>query len=162
MKEQKRLSRCCFTGHRPEKLNVPKETVQERLRQAIRQAISDGFTTFISGMARGVDIWAAEIVLDEREKNTDIKLICTPPFKGFENSWYIKDKMQYDKILIAADFVKFVCEHYSKRCFQIRNKFMVDNSARVIAAFNGEIGGTLNTVYYAKENDVEVVNILDF
>ena len=45
-------------------------------------------------------------------------------------------------------------------CFQIRNRFMVDNSERVIAAYNGESGGTRNTVLYAKDNDVESVNIL--
>ena len=33
------------------------------LEEKIREAIDDGFVTFISGMAWGVDIWAAEIVL---------------------------------------------------------------------------------------------------
>lgn len=68
MEEPKRLHRCCFTGHRPEKLGIPEKQVKEKLRKAIRQAIEDGFTTFISGMARGVDMWAAEIVLEERKK----------------------------------------------------------------------------------------------
>ena len=36
---------------------------QKDLEAAILQAVDDGFVTFISGMARGVDIWAAEIVL---------------------------------------------------------------------------------------------------
>lgn len=56
MKEsEKRLHRCCFTGHRPEKLKVSENTVKEKLEQEILQAISEGFYVFISGMARGTD-----------------------------------------------------------------------------------------------------------
>jgi len=38
---------------------------------------------------------------------------------------------------------------------------MVDHSARVIAIYNGEGGGTRNTVTYAKQNGVPVVNVLN-
>ena len=38
---------------------------------------------------------------------------------------------------------------------------MVDRAARVIAAYNGGAGGTLNTINYAKRNNVEVINILE-
>ena len=62
-----RQHRCCFTGHRPEKLGMPETEVVESLKKEIRTAIADGFQTFISGMARGVDLWAAEIVLALRE-----------------------------------------------------------------------------------------------
>ncbi len=54
--QEKRQHRCCFTGHRPEKLNMPKKEVIAWLEAEIRKAIDDGFVTFISGMARGVDI----------------------------------------------------------------------------------------------------------
>lgn len=57
--EEKRERRCCFTGHRPEKINSSNEIIKSALEKEIHQAISDGFTVFISGMSRGVDIWAA-------------------------------------------------------------------------------------------------------
>ena len=161
MEEPKRMHRCCFTGHRPEKLNMSESEVKERLKKAIREAIKDGFTTFITGMARGVDMWAGEIVLEERKNNDRIKLICASPFESFEKSWDIVEKKRYNKIMEQADYVKFVCEHYSRSCFQIRNCFMVDNSARVISAYNGEKGGTRNTIKYATSKNVDVVNIFD-
>ena len=34
---------------------------------------------------------------------------------------------------------------------------MVDHSALVIAVFNGEPGGTLNTIKYAQQNQIEVL-----
>ena len=156
-----RLRRVCFTGHRPEKLNVSEKEVKDRLKTAIRQAIADGFTTFISGMARGVDMWAAEIVIEERKKNSDIKLVCASPYEGFEKLWSFIEKHRYNSIMKKADCVKYVCEHYSRSCFQIRNVWMVDHSARVIAAYNGESGGTKNTIRYATSKNVEVYNILE-
>ncbi len=48
--------RCCFTGHRPEKLRRAEQEVITALEKQIRQAIADGLNVFISGMARGVDI----------------------------------------------------------------------------------------------------------
>ena len=78
---------CCFTGHRPEKLSCSEAKVTSWLEKEIRQAIADGFITFISGMARGVDIWASEIVLRLRDEGKPIYLICASPFEGFERSW---------------------------------------------------------------------------
>lgn len=127
------------------------------LEAEIRKAIDDGFVTFISGMARGVDIWAAEIVLRLRDEGLPIHLISASPFEGFERSWSEDWKRRYNEILNRADIVKFVCKGYSRACFQIRNEWMVDRSARVIAVYNGEPGGTKNTVDYALRQKLEVI-----
>ena len=82
-----RLHRCCFTGHRPEKLNCPEDQVKAMLDAAVQRAVNDGFTTFITGMARGVDIWAGQAVLKLRAQNPAIKLVVASPYKGFEERW---------------------------------------------------------------------------
>ncbi len=156
IEEERRLHRCCFTGHRPEKLQQGERTICKALEKEIRRAIADGFTVFISGMARGVDIWAAEIVLKYRHKNEDIKLVCALPYKGFEETWSTTWKRRYDRILKRADLIRFICPHYYKGVFQIRNEWMVNHSARIIAVFNGESGGTKNAIRYAQRSGVEV------
>ena len=40
--------------------------------------------------------------------------------------------------------------------YQIRNEWMVDHSARVIAVYNDEPGGTRNTIQYAEIQGVNV------
>lgn len=50
-----RLHRCCFTGHRPEKLRRSEKEVRADLEYEIRKAVCDGLNVFISGMARGTD-----------------------------------------------------------------------------------------------------------
>ena len=64
-----RKHRCCFTGHRPEKLSLSENEVKPLLEKAIDNAIADGYVTFITGMAKGTDIWAAEIVLEKKRQN---------------------------------------------------------------------------------------------
>lgn len=53
---EKRQKRCCFTGHRPEKLSASEDEVKMALADAIDSALTVGKRTFISGMARGTDI----------------------------------------------------------------------------------------------------------
>lgn len=154
--EKLRQHRCCFTGHRPEKLIWPEEEVIAWLESEIRKAVGDGFVTFISGMARGVDIWAAEIVLRLRDDGNPIHLVCASPFEGFERSWSQEWKRRYCNVMQRADLVKFICKGYSRACFQIRNEWMVDRSARVIAVINGQPGGTKNTIDYAKGLGIEI------
>ena len=48
--ENLRKRRCCFTGHRPEKLSLSESEVKPLLEKAIDTAIENGFTTFITGM----------------------------------------------------------------------------------------------------------------
>ena len=156
---EKRQHRCCFTGHRPEKLTAPEWLIKRELEREIRQAMADGLDVFITGMARGVDIWAAEIVLDLRDAGAPIRLMCASPFEGFERSWNDEWQRRYNRIMAAADHTLFVCNGYSRSCFQIRNEWMVNHASRVIAVFNGEKGGTQNTIEYSKLSKIPVVYI---
>lgn len=153
---EKRMHRVCFTGHRPEKLTRHEEVIKKDLEKEIRQAVADGLNVFITGMARGVDIWAAQIVLQLRGEGYGIRLICACPYDGFETGWSQEWQRQYKEILSAADLVKYVSVGYSRSCFQIRNEWMVNHSARVIAVFNGEKSGTKNTIDYALRQNVPV------
>ena len=156
---EKRQRRCAFTGHRPEKLNISETDVRVLLQDAIEQAYADGFRVFISGMARGVDMWAADIVLQLRLTHDDIKLICAAPYEGFEARWSQNYRLEYQRIMQAADLVRYICPHYSPACFQIRNQWMVDHAARLIAVWNGQPSGTANTLQYAVQQDVNVIII---
>ena len=69
---------CCVTGHRPQKLSFGFHEEDERcirLKELLRLHILDrleqhGVTHFISGMALGVDLYAAEIVLAEKSTSS--------------------------------------------------------------------------------------------
>lgn len=130
-----------------------------KLEEKINQAITDGYKTFISGMAWGVDIWAAETILELKKVNTDLKLISAIPFDGFEAKWSNEWKKRYENIRCNADYVKYICPNYQPNCFIIRNKWMVNHSARIIAVYNGTPGGTRNTVTYANQAGLDIITI---
>ena len=156
---EERSRRVCFTGHRPEKLTRPEKAIRKDLEIQIRQAVADGLNIFITGMARGIDIWAAQIVLNLRNEGHAVNLVCACPYVGFETGWSQDWQRQYKDILLSADFVKYVSEGRSYSCFQIRNEWMVNRVAKVIAVFNGQKGGTKNTIDYAVKTGVPVVCI---
>lgn len=156
---ENRMHRACFTGHRPEKLKRPEWRIKKELETQIRQATADGLNNFISGMARGVDIWAAQIVLHLRKEGKNVRLICACPYDGFETGWSNDWQKQYREILSVADCVKYISAGYHHSCFQHRNEWMVNHAARVIAVYNGERSGTKNTIDYAVRTCIPVVYI---
>lgn len=157
--KEMRLHRCCFTGHRPEKLNASEEEIKKSLTRAIENALAAGKRTFITGMSRGTDIYAGELVLRYREFDPSIYLVCALPYPDFEKRWSAHWQQRYHAILQKANFVKVVCPSFSMSSYQIRNEWMVDRSSLVIAIFNGENGGTKNTISYSRMHKIEVVMI---
>ena len=155
--EEKRLHRCCFSGHRPEKLNESPEEVKAWLSKQIDEAISDGYCTFISGCGMGVDIWAGQIVLQKKAVNPSLHLIAAIPWPGFSNRWSMYWQRQYTDLLQGADLVFPVSKTYHIDVFKQRNEWLVNHSSRLIAYYNGAPGGTQNTIDYAQQNSISVV-----
>ena len=154
-----RMHRCCFTGHRPQKLRRSEKEIKADLERAIQQATTDGYTTFITGMAYGVDIWAGQIVVQLRKRNPVLRLIAAVPFRGVEDRWSNDWKWAYHELLEQADLVKYICSGYNAGAYQRRNEWMVDHSSRVIAVFNGEPSGTKNTIEYAERSSKTITTI---
>ena len=82
---------CAFTGHRPKKLpwgynetDVRCVALKAALERQIRSLVQEGVMDFLSGMAEGVDLLAAEIVLHLRSEYPSVKLHCILPYKGQE------------------------------------------------------------------------------
>ena len=160
--EDKRRYRCCFTGHRPEKMDYSKADVKRRLDIAVDNAINDGYKTFIVGMCRGVDLWAGEIIIGRKANNPDLHLIAAIPHPDFEKRWNDNDKELYFYVLNNADITRTISASYYNGCYQKRNIWMCDRASRLIAAYTGISGGTKNTVNYAKSKGLDIINIFEF
>ena len=153
---------CCFTGHRPAKLHGTEASIRKQLHKEIYKAIEEGYDTFISGMAAGVDVWAALEVIGFKEQGKSIKLVCAVPFKNFGASGKGEEfKLLQEKILATADFVHVVSSHYSARSYILRDDWMVDHSSMIIAVFNGSEGGTAYTLKKAEKQRLKTVIIKD-
>lgn len=146
---------CCVTGHR----DIPAEKVEyvkAKLREEIETAIADGFTTFITGMAEGVDLLFAELVIEQKAQHPELFLEAAIPY---QNRLKTKDPL-FHKCFEGCDGVHVQQEEYNSDCFMNRNRYMVSLSSRVIAVYDGrEKGGTLFTMRYAHTMEREVREI---
>ncbi len=159
MSDALRGSRCCFTGHRPQSLRRPEDDIRVDLENSILTSVREGCHTFISGMSWGVDIWAAEIVIRMKGQfpGMNLHLIAAIPYAGFDERWNAEWRDKYRALLSLAEYVKVMEPFFSKASYQKRNEWMVDHSARVIAVYNGQAGGTRNTIRYARRQNVPVL-----
>lgn len=151
---------CCFTGHRPYSIGIKKEDTErlkEVLSEVIDTAIFDGYTDFYCGMAQGIDTYAAEILISKMKENPALRLHAALPCPEQDLKWTEAEKGHYEEILSCASSKTIISPFYTKTCMLTRNRFMVDNSQRVIAVWNGSYrGGTAYTVSYAKKENKEI------
>jgi uncharacterized phage-like protein YoqJ len=164
-----KLTTVAFTGHRPSNSNIggydestPRiQAIKKRLFDEIDLSVRTGYDRFISGMALGVDVWAAEIVLSLRDDaKYPIKLICAIPFEGQEKAWKQESVTRWKSILDRADGIIYVNDPgYAPWKMQTRNQWMVNNSNLLIAVWDGTDGGTGNCVKYAKSKDANIIQI---
>ena len=143
---------CCVTGHR----DIPAEQmdrIQKLLRQEILAAIEDGYTHFISGFATGADLLFA-VIIAELKEIYPITLEAAIPYPGRMKT----PDETFQRLIRCCDTVKIHSDSYFKGCYMRRNRYLVDQSQRVIAVYDGRpTGGTAATVRYAKGKDVRVV-----
>lgn len=156
----------CFTGHRPEKLpdggaagSAEVRRIKSLLYAEISEAADSGFDTFITGMQRGVDLWAGEIVMELAVKK-NLHLVAVLPHRGMGQNFRDADKWTFGRIMNFAEKTVIISEKYTRTCNTDRNKFMVDNSSLVIAVVGDMSSGTGQTIRYAEKNGVAVRKII--
>lgn len=144
------MSIVAFTGHRPNKLGgykVPNPTyrwvcwnIEEELGTLRPDYV-------ISGMAPGVDMWAARVCV-----KMGIPFLAAIPFKGQEAQWPLPSQNEYLGLLQKAFRVIAVSlGGYEPWKMQKRNEWMVDQCTTLVAVWDGSPGGTGNCVRYAEK-----------
>ncbi len=151
------------TWHLPQNLGFDRGSVADAALknrisgELLRLITEQNVRHFISGMALGVDTWAAGIVLKLKEIYPDVTLECAVPCRGQEKRWNKADREVYAGILAKADKVTVLQEHYTPFCMQLRDAYMVDMADIVLAVWNGRKGGTAYTVTCARKRGRTII-----
>ena len=95
--EAERNRSVAFTGHQDYD-----GSADGILRAAVYRLWSEGFRFFLSGMACGFDLAAAEAVLALRGECAGMELVAVVPFAGQPDSFSDADKRRYADVLAAA------------------------------------------------------------
>lgn len=158
---------CAFTGHRPQKLpfGLSEEdarctALKEELRKQTFNLIeNENVTHFISGMALGTDLMAAEIVLDLKVSYPGITLESAIPCETQAVKWTVSQRERYYDIAAQCDKETMLQSHYTPDCMDKRNRYMVDHADFILAVWNGKPSGTGRTVTYARGKNRTVIVI---
>ncbi len=162
---------CSFTGYRPSKLpfewdrNGPGyRRLYAVLHREISALAERGVRFFQTGMARGVDLMCGEIVIGLK-KTHNVRLICAIPCLNQCAGWNREDAALYQRLLERSDgVVQVTSEPYRDGCMLRRNRYLVDTAQYLIAVFDGQRGGTMSTVNYAKKQGrtIIIINPADY
>ena len=132
--------RCAFTGYRPQKMpfgfneSDPRcIDFKRRVKDTIQALYDMGYRHFISGGALGMDMFAAEAVLELRAR--------------------------HDRLFAQADITTATGHAYTRSAMFRRNHYLVDNADLLLAAYDGQPGGTAMTCELARRYDVPVMKI---
>ena len=162
----KTIKSCCFTGHRAEKLPWRNNESDPRcvaLKQKISDVIfalyRDGFRRFYCGMASGCDLYFGEAVISLREERPEVELEAVIPFDGQAAQWDQQTQKRYYRLAESADRCTVLHIQYTPDCMMERNRYMVDRSDILIAAYSGCSGGTQNTMLYAIRSQKRIIEI---
>lgn len=143
-----------FTGHR-----TYMGMAADALQTVVEELYERGVRTFMSGMAVGFDLAAAETVLALRGRLPELRLVCAVPFAGQQCSFHAVDRERFQRILAAADEVRILSDRYFTGCFLRRDDYLVDHASVIVAWYNGSPGGTHYTVRRARKRSIEVINL---
>ncbi|GHV33854.1 hypothetical protein FACS18949_08820 [Clostridia bacterium] len=153
-----KLTSACFTGHRAQRM--PEDFDEGRIKDAVLEAIDEGYTIFWNGGATGADMLAAEVTLELRQDYPYIKLMLALPCEGQSRKWTEEQQERHAEILHRADGMVLVNPYYTPSCMAERNRYMVQRCSRLIAVWDGERrGGTWQTINMARKDGLELVTI---
>lgn len=157
-----------FTGHRPEllpfgenELSAESIRVKTMILNEIMSSAAKGCDTFLAGGARGGDIiFAEQVLLVKATEYPNIRLITVVPHEGQANSWSEAWRDRYFRIHELSTEVITLASRYSRDCYHVRNRYLVDNADKLLALYNGgATGGTAYTVKYARQKNREIIVI---
>ena len=149
---------CSFSGHR-QIYKIHSDSLPLILSETVETLINSGVSVFQSGGAMGFDLLAARTVLEKKTKHPGIQLRMLLPCRDQASRWAGKIRQEYETILSLADEVSYISEAYDKFCMQKRNRALVDSADILLCYLIRSFGGTMHTVNYAYDKNLQIVNL---
>lgn len=143
-----------FTGHR-----TYCGEASAALAATVCELHTQGFRTFLCGMAVGFDLSAAEAVLALRGSLAGLRFVAVVPFSGQETRFSHADRTRYHTAMASADDVVVLSPVYHAGCYAVRNNYLVEHASLLVAWYDGSPGGTRHTVLRALRRGLKLVNL---
>jgi uncharacterized phage-like protein YoqJ len=144
------VNRVLITGYKATELGIYSqkhpgiEIIKKAVKKQIIASLDGGLEWIIVSGQWGVEIWAAEAVLELKKVYKSLRLAVITPFLEQEEKWNDSKKELYKNILTRADYVNSVTKskYDGPWQFKEKDKFLLRNSDGMILIYDEENEGS--------------------
>jgi uncharacterized phage-like protein YoqJ len=120
------------------------EIIKKAIKKRIITLIDEGLEWVIVSGQWGVELWAAEAVLELRADYDNLKLAVITPFLKQEENWNDQKKEIYSSIIGKANYVNSISKskYDGPWQFKEKNNFLLRNSDAILIVYDEENEGS--------------------
>lgn len=150
----------CFDGPIYDNLQYEVDENSKEYKQIminlIDSLIKEGECEFLSGVRRGIEMLAAEIILDKMEVYPNISLTCICPYEEQPTYWTEDHRERYFTIHQLCSKLIMLNKHYEIDCFQKLDNYLLDQCDTVITINENKESELLKK---AKELNKDIISV---
>jgi len=143
------------TGYKPFELGIFDQKhlgigfIKKAIENQLLLLVEEGLEWVIISGQLGVELWAAEVVLEMQELYPDLKLAVITPFLDQQEKWNETNKEIYEFILSQADYTNSITnkKYESPEQFKLKNKFLINKSDALLIVYDDEKDGSPKYIY---------------
>lgn len=144
------MKRILITGYKATELGIFSlkhpgiAIIKKALNKQIVSLIDEGLEWVIVSGQWGIELWAAEVVLELKSTYPDLQLAVITPFLDQEEKWSEEKKVIYQSVTQQADYVNSVSKKQYDGGWQFRekNKFLLRNTDGILLVYDEENAGS--------------------
>ncbi|WP_227936290.1 DUF1273 domain-containing protein [Alkalihalobacillus deserti] len=118
--------------------------IKKAIEQRLRSLVEEGLEWVIISGQLGVELWAAEVVLQLKEEYPKLQLAVLTPFLQQEDRWQEATKLYYQEIVQQADFQDSITRRSYDNPAQLRqkNEFLIAKADGLLLLYDEEKPGS--------------------
>lgn len=160
------------TGYKPHELGIFNEKhpgiiiIKKALEQEFRALLEEGLEWVVISGQLGVEIWAAEVILELKIEYPNLKYSVITPFLDQQKNWNEVKQQQFSYILNKADFTTSVTKRPYEAPWQFveKDKFIIQNTDALLLVYDEDNEGSPKYVKqlaekFAEQHDYELLKI---
>ncbi|MBM7584296.1 putative phage-like protein YoqJ [Bacillus pakistanensis] len=140
--------------------------IKKALEKELASFADEGLEWVVISGQLGVELWAAEVVIDMQLDYPNIKLAVLTPFLNQEENWNENNKELYEMILTQAEFVDSISKepYNNPQQFRNKNQLLLHKSDALLILYDEEREGSPKYLYegakiYQESHPLEIRQI---
>ncbi len=116
-----------------------KSLINELINKILELHFNYNVKAFITDCELGTNMWCGEIVVNFLKNSCrEVYLYNILPFRNREKNWNSKYQIRYRNLIENCNITAYLGEKYTKKCFQMKEKLIIEHSDIIFATCNLE------------------------